>query len=86
MSSRVAYRNVLRRGCWGWIEAKRHIHVWISGRASLEDAVGLVAHELGHAEKPWCGASREERKAAKYESVAMMAVKIVRDLRRKGRR
>jgi len=86
---RRSMKEVLRlhrdRGCWGWVEHHRTLHLWVSRKASFSEAVALVAHELGHLERPWGHGSREEKKAARYEAVAQNAVDLLAVLRKRPR-
>ena len=70
------YESILKRGCWAWCENKSTLHLWISRRAKFADAIGLIAHEVGHCQKPYLRFGREETKAARYEYVAQEAAKI----------
>ena len=70
-------RRMRNRGCWGWCEGKAKIHVWINSRCKPIDAIALIAHEIGHTQKPFRVTSdAEERKANTYESVAKGAIQV----------
>ena len=70
--------------CWGWADkgyGKREVHVWIGKRATLKDVVSLLAHEMGHLERPFHDTRfAEETKAAKYERVAFNALGAAQEL------
>ena len=68
--------EIKRRGCWGWCEDKKVLHLWISRRAKLAEVIGLIAHEIGHCEKPYLRRAAEERKASKHEKVARNAAAV----------
>lgn len=67
-------------GTWGWAQGKRRVHLWIAPYAEFNEIVRLLAHEIGHTQKPHLPPAREEQKAAKYETVALLAVKMARRL------
>ena len=71
-----ATRYCRERGCWGWVSNHKTLHLWISSKAQFSEIIGLIAHELGHCEKPCGHGAREEKKAARYERVAEGAVKL----------
>lgn len=78
-------RRVLRvrkkRGTWGWVENKGDIHIWVAPHAPFIKVLRLLAHELGHKERPYFKASiTEERKAEQFADVAMMAYTIAMDV------
>lgn len=83
LSVKACHKEIVRRGCWGFCRDKSSIHVWISSRATTKEAVALLAHELGHCQKPWLSRGREEIKAAGYERVAETAIAALLDMRRK---
>jgi hypothetical protein len=86
LSVGACMRDMRKRGCWGWVLGKRWIHLWVSGRATMPEAISLIAHELGHCEKPNFGhGAREEQKAAKYEDVARRAEELAWRLVREQR-
>ena len=70
--------------CWGWADkgkGKREVHVWIGKRATLDDVGKLLAHEIGHLERPFHYTRfAEETKAAKYERVAEIALEAAQEL------
>ena len=81
MSQKAFRREVLTKGCWGFCEGKRKIHVWIGKRATLEQVVRLMAHEAGHMERPHRRTHKaEESKAGSYEAVSVFALRVARDL------
>lgn len=78
---RRVIRNRKKIGTWGWAENKKAIHVWITKEASMQSVIHLVAHELGHLERPYrMDKFEEERKAVKYSEVATLAFEISEDL------
>jgi hypothetical protein len=80
LSNAQSVKNIRKRGFWGFIDNKNTIHVWIRSRTKMEDAVALLAHEIGHAELPYHRQKLEEQKASKYERVAKMAFMAAREL------
>lgn len=82
-------KEVLRlcrdRGCWGWTANHKTLHLWIGRKAKFSEAIGLIAHELGHREKPWGHGAQEEQKAARYEAVAQDAVDLLAVLQKRPR-
>lgn len=82
MSVKEAKEEINKKGCWGWCENKETLHLWISSRASLLDAIELIAHELGHCERPYYfSSSKEEKKASVFGKVAYDALNILVDKR-----
>jgi hypothetical protein len=81
VKSRAAIR---RRGCWAWVENKTTIHAWISDRAAPRKVFRMLAHEIGHMERPYHRDLAEERKANKYARVALAAWDAMADVTAKG--
>ena len=68
-------------GTWGWCEQKKTIHVWISPEAEEHKIIELLAHELGHTEKPFHKTmQKEETKACRYAVIAQRAYKMMLDV------
>ena len=82
LSVKACYKEMQRRGCWGWVRSKRTLHLWVSSRAKLSEVVALLAHEIGHCERPFLSRGKEEQKAARYEYVAQSAIEMLTKLRR----
>lgn len=80
MSYSRSIEKIKEKGYWGFIDNKRTIHVWARTRTPMADVVGLLAHEIGHAQKPYHRTLLEEEKASKYELVAKSAYLAARDL------
>ena len=77
----TAIKELKNRSCWGWVENKKIIHVWVGKRATLSDVVSLLSHEIGHLERPFHkNRFSEEQKASKYQRVAVKALKAAQDL------
>ena len=74
-----------RRRCWAWVENQHIIHIWTTRETSMRELVRVLAHEIGHTEKPYMRRDREEAKAAQYEFVALTAYDIASQLRRRNR-
>lgn len=70
--------------CWGWLEKKTIIHLWIGAGCNDVDIIRLIAHELGHAKRPFHRSLKEEMKAEKYASVAELAFLIMEDVKKRG--
>lgn len=68
-------------GCWGWCSKgydKNVIYLWVSNKASRENIIRLLSHELGHlCPAPYIHEVQdfeaEERRARQYEEVAFTA-------------
>ena len=76
-TGKSCYKSILAIGCWGWCMDYKVLHLWISRRASFQDAMALIAHELGHCQKPhFKSKGAEERKAVKYEDVTQLAAVV----------
>ncbi len=74
----TAYR---KRKCWGFCRGKSEVHLWIGKKATKEQVIGLIAHELGHMARPFRQETQaEEIKAGRYEKIAKTAYNIATDL------
>ena len=73
MSLKETVRLSRAAGCWAWAEDKKAIHLWMGKGCTKEELFGVLAHEIGHMERPFHRTLREEQKAAKYERVALAA-------------
>jgi len=62
-------------GFWAYLRGDV-VHLWFDKSADFKDVLGLVAHELGHLEKPYYGFIREEKKACRYSDIAELAYEI----------
>ena len=71
-----------KRRCWAWVENKETIHLWMGNGCKEETLVRVLAHEMGHMERPFHRGPIEEQKAAKYERVAMDAYRMAKKIRR----
>lgn len=72
---------VLERKAWGWLEDRRILHIWCDKKATPVQVLKVVAHEIGHSRRPHHRKGlRDERKAAQYARVAMMAFDIMSGL------
>ena len=86
----VQRKNLMRRyrnmGYYGFISWKNEMHLWFDNSCDISDMVGLIAHELGHIERPYHkDRSEEEKKAGKFAAVAKSATTLsVRILQEKG--
>jgi len=57
------------------------IHIWIDiKKASFEEVLRLLAHEIGHCQAPFHDRRKEEMKAGLYEKVALSAYSLVNDM------
>jgi hypothetical protein len=67
---------------WGWCEHKaRTIHIYVSPEADIFDVITMMAHELGHMQRPrYPIDSDEEKKAANYEKVTKTAIDIAKEM------
>jgi hypothetical protein len=82
VSARRCYRHIIQTGCWGFCEDKGVLHLWVSRRAKPKSVMALIAHEVGHCQKPFLNRSKEEMKAAKYEHVCEVAFDIFQRMMR----
>ena len=80
-SMKACLSYVRNLGCWGWCSNKSVLHLWVSSRAKMPEAIALIAHEIGHCQHPFEKGGKEEQKAAKYEKVARTAVDIYLDFK-----
>jgi len=67
--------KIRRFGCWGFANFKgREIHVWVGRGCKKERVIEMLAHELGHFERPrYRDKGKEEVKAVKYGTAAKTA-------------
>ena len=69
--------NVREQDCWGWVRGKSEIHFWFEVGTAVESLVAMLAHELGHMERPFYKEhKKEEKKACKYGRVALEAYRL----------
>ena len=85
-SHKVAVRSIRRRRCWAYISNKSEIHMWVGKGCNRIEVFRVLAHEMGHAERPFYRSLKEEQKAAKYERVAVSAYSHVDKVIRKSKR
>lgn len=71
-----------KEGTWGFCRNKKEIHVWVDKKvASKRSIVRLLAHEIGHKQRPFHRlSSKEEDKAESYAAVALTAYDIMEHL------
>lgn len=74
--NKEAITSIREWSCWGWIEDKQIIHVYIGPDASMEAIIRLCAHEIGHMQRPYHRSIKEEQKACKYSDVAETAYRM----------
>ena len=72
-------------GTWGWCEhITKDLHVWVADYAEPKCVIRLLAHEIGHRQRPYKRDNfAEERKASLYEDVALTAFEIMEDIMEK---
>jgi len=76
-----ALSHIMKKNCWSWVDDKEIIHIWYAPEVERYTLISVLAHELGHIERPYHrDRFAEEQKAAKYERVAETAMDIARDL------
>ena len=57
--------NNCKRKCWGWADYKpKTIHIWIDKECSIEELIGILAHEASHLRQPRYKNKMEEEKKA----------------------
>ena len=71
-----ALPKIRKMKVWGWVEGKEVIHYFIRKNATMNQIIGMFAHELGHMTRPWHRSIIEEKKAKKYEKVAIAAYEL----------
>lgn len=57
-------KDIRELGCWGWVENKKIVHVWISKRASKRMVLWMLTHEMSHIRRPHYLDQREEEMKA----------------------
>lgn len=76
-----AINTLKKRACWGWVENKETIHIWIGKKAKLDEVIEVLAHEIGHAQRPFHrNVFSEETKASKYAQTAVTALNAATEL------
>jgi hypothetical protein len=86
MTKKEFHDRLLVRGSWGYMTREvdnnpYQIHIWIDvKKASFEEALRLLAHEIGHCQAPFHDVRKEEMKAGLYEKVTLSAYKLVSDM------
>ena len=75
-----AIKRHKKEGCWGWVENKDTIHLWVGKKCSSENLIRLIAHELGHMNRPFHRSLIEEQKAERYAAVAQLSLIIMGDV------
>jgi hypothetical protein len=70
------------RLCWGWSSYHdRIIHLWKTDDCPEIELLSLLAHEIGHFQRPrYQMKDDEEKKASIYERVAKTAYEMMRDM------
>lgn len=81
MKQAEALSLIKKRSVWGWVEGKRIIHFYARKNASMSQLVRMLAHEIGHTQKPYHRTIAEEMKANKYGLVAMTAFEIAQRIK-----
>lgn len=67
-------KYIRKNGCWAFIDLDNTIHIWHRKNTSIEKLVELLAHELGHTQRPYkYDLKEEEIKAGKYSHTARYA-------------
>lgn len=67
-----------KEGTWGFCENKGNIHVWVASHAKPVSILRLLAHEIGHRQRPFKRNNfAEERKAEVYADVTVSAFEIM---------
>ena len=75
-------RCIKQRGTWGFAENKKRIHIWFKKGTSEANLLKLLAHEIGHLQRPWKrNRILEETKAINYAYVALSAYEIMLNLK-----
>lgn len=70
-----------KEGTWGFCEDKGDIHVWVDKHTQPKKIVRMIAHEIGHKQRPFKrDIFAEERKAEVYADVALTAFEIMEEI------
>lgn len=81
MPMKEAISKILSSRVWGWLGNKDTMHIWFAKNVDPKRLMAVIAHELGHSNRPWHRDTvREEQKASLYEEVAGTAFEIMSDL------
>jgi uncharacterized protein YjaZ len=78
-----AIEMIKKRNAWGWVENKEIIHIFIKKKAPMLEVVEMLAHEIGHLQRPFHKSLKEEKKANLYAKVAVTALAIALELKKK---
>lgn len=81
MPMKEAVSKILSSRVWAWLGDKDTMHLWFAKNVDPKRLTAVIAHELGHSERPWHRDTiQEEQKASRYERVAGTAFEIMSDL------
>lgn len=71
---------------WGWANYRqREIHVYVAPDADVYEVIEVLAHEIGHFQRPrYPFGHDEERKAENYRKVTKTAISMARRLAEGG--
>jgi hypothetical protein len=70
--------------CWGFCEAHKKIHLWVSPEADLGHIAFLIGHEYGHTLRPFKrDHEQEEGKCDLYGDAASLAQRVIEHLQRR---
>jgi uncharacterized protein YjaZ len=73
-------KGIHQQGCWGFRD-ENTVHIWLSDKATLNQVIECVGHELGHMQEPYSvDTVKEEGKAQSYGIVAVKAYEIANKL------
>jgi hypothetical protein len=80
-------KGIRKEGVWGFIQNNKEIHIWARKNCRLDALTACIAHEVGHSINPHKrDEMAEERKAEKYELVAMFSVQIAQEMKRRQKK
>ena len=76
-------KDILQKGHWGFCNEKEEIHIWTSAKTTDKQKIRLIAHEIGHTNRPFHNdIEKEEAKAEKYADVTAKAWDLMQQLNR----
>lgn len=69
-------------GVFGFVVDKKHIHLWFNKEiVGMERLIAIIAHELGHIQRPYHRRGEfEEKKAEVFSHVALVAYGAAKEL------
>ena len=76
-------KEINSKGHWGFCNDKEEIHIWCTAKTTEREKLRLIAHEIGHTQRPYHkNIEEEEAKAERYAEVSAKAFDLMQQLNR----